>query len=295
MKLKKHIEQMRVPVGKKIKLTDYPTDFETKPVSKDEASTLMAIGLENLKLIQDKLYSHNEHSVLIVIQAMDAAGKDSVIKHVLSGLNPTGVKVTPFKAPTDKELDHDYLWRHNLALPARGEIGIFLRSHYENVLVTRVHPEYILGEKIPGYNSVKKIDKAFWKMRFRQINDWERHLAENGTTIIKIFLHNGKAEQKLQLMERIVDADKNWKFNIDDVHERQHWDTYMSCYEDLLSQTSTKYAPWYIVPADDRWFTRISVGGIIYHEFQKLQLSYPAATPAQLASLAEAKTLLENE
>jgi PPK2 family polyphosphate:nucleotide phosphotransferase len=295
MKLKKLVAAMQVPSSGKVKLKNYDTTHSDKPVDKAEAQRLMEKGLLQLREMQDKLYSHNQHSVLVVIQAMDAAGKDSVVKHVLSGLNPTGVTVTPFRAPTHLELDHDYLWRHNLALPARGEIGIFIRSHYENVLVTRVHPELVLNEKIPGINTPKQIDKAFWKTRFRQINNWEQHLVENGTTIIKIFLHSSKAEQKVQLMERIAEPSKNWKFNLGDVEERRYWDDYMLAYEELLNHTSTPNAPWFVVPADDRWFARLSVGAIIFYEFEKLKLKYPEATPAQLESLQAAKALLDAE
>lgn len=286
---------MEVPATQKVKLKNYETKCSQKNIDKAEAQRLMDKGVQQLRELQDKLYSHNEHSVLVVIQAMDAAGKDSVVNHVLSGLNPTGVKVTPFRAPTHIELDHDYLWRHNLALPGRGEIGIFVRSHYENVLVTRVHPGYILSEKIPGIDAFGKIDKAFWKMRYRQINNWEQHLAENGTTIIKIFLYSSKAEQKVQLMERITEPTKNWKFNIGDVEERRYWDDYMHAYEEMLNHTSTTYAPWFVVPADDRWFARLAVSTIIYQEFEKLKLQYPKATPEQLESLQKAKAMLESE
>jgi PPK2 family polyphosphate:nucleotide phosphotransferase len=292
MKLKKVIDKMFIKPGSKVSLDKHPTDYKNKTISKEEASQMMEAGIVELQKMQDKLISHNQHSILVVIQAMDAAGKDSVVKHVLTGLAPGGVRVVPFKAPTDTELEHDYLWRHNLALPARGEIGIFVRSHYENVLVTRVHPEYILNENIPGINKLSKVNDKFFKTRFRQINDWEQHLSENGMTIIKIFLHSSKEEQKKQFMERIDDADKNWKFNIGDIKERAHWDDYMKAYEDLLSHTSTKHAPWFVVPADDRWFARISIGSIIYREFERLKLSYPVVSEEQKQQLAEARKLL---
>lgn len=295
MKLKKQLEKMLVKPGKKCSLKDHPADYEKKGIDREEAAVLMETSLAGLKEMQDKLYSHNQHSVLIVIQAMDAAGKDSLVKHVLNGLNPSGVKVTPFKAPTHTELEHDYLWRHNMALPGRGEIGIFVRSHYENVLVTRVHPEYILGENIPGFDSVEKVNDAFFKQRFRQINDWERHLTENGMTIIKIFLHTSKEDQKKQLLERIDDQTKNWKFNMGDIHERALWKKYMEAYEDLLNHTSTEYAPWYIVPSDDRWFARVAVSGIIQREFGKLKIDYPKVTASQLAELQKARTMLMEE
>jgi PPK2 family polyphosphate:nucleotide phosphotransferase len=289
MKAKDQVKKMHIKPGTKVSLDDHPASYKTKAITKEKAIELMEKNQESFRELQDKLYSHNEYSVLIVIQAMDAAGKDSLVKHVLGGLNPSGVKVVPFKAPNDNELEHDYLWRHNLALPGRGEIGIFVRSHYENVLVTRVHPEYILKERIPGLDKVSKVDKKFFRTRFRQINDWERHLTENGTRIIKIFLHSSKEDQKKQFMERIEDETKNWKFSMGDMKERAFWDKYMEAYEDLLTHTSTEWAPWYVVPADDRWFARISAGAIIYWEFEKLKLSYPVVNAEQKIELQQAK------
>jgi PPK2 family polyphosphate:nucleotide phosphotransferase len=211
---------------------------------------------------------------------------------VLSGLNPSGVKVASFKAPTKQELDHDYFWRHALALPARGEIGIFNRSHYENVLVTRVHPEYILNENLPSVNKVEDITKRFWQDRFRQINRWEKNLTENGTIVLKIFLHVSKDEQKKRFLERIDNVEKNWKFSVADAQERQHWDEYMAAYEELLSATSTDYAPWYVIPADDKWFARLCMGAIVYFEFEKLGLEYPEVSDEQRKKLQEVKESL---
>ena len=295
MKLKNQIEKMFVKPGSEVSLKDHPTVYKSKGLDKLSCEKLMNDGIDNLKKMQDKLFSHNQHSILIVVQAMDAAGKDSLVKHVLGGLSPSGVRVVQFKAPTDTELGHDYLWRHNLVLPARGEIVIFVRSHYENVLVTRVHPEYILNERIPGIDKEKKVSNGFFKTRFRQINDWERYLCENGTTIIKIFLHSSKEEQKKQFMERIDDSSKNWKFNMADIKERQYWDEYMSAYEDLLSHTSSEYAPWYVVPADDRWFARLAAATIINNEFEKMQLDYPVVTGEQKKQLEEARRQLLSE
>ena len=295
IRIKKAIEKMLVKPGKKISLKDYQTDFKQKGVEKEEGEALLKAGIEQLAEMQDILYAHNEHSLLVVIQAMDAAGKDSAVKHVMRGLNPTGVKVTPFKAPTHQEYEHDYLWRHNLALPGRGEIGIFIRSHYENVLVTRVHPQYVLNERMPGVDTVKKVDKALFKQRFRQINDWERHLHENGTTIIKIFLHVSKEEQKKQFLERIDDPAKNWKFSMGDLKERALWEDYMQAYEDVFNHTSTPEAPWYIVPADDKWFARLSIAAIIRREFERLDISYPKLTAQQTEELAEARKILMAE
>ncbi len=292
----KYLESLRVKEGKKISLEkDFHSDYDHKMVTKAEGQKILEEGMNNLAIMQDKLYAHDQYSVLIVLQAMDAAGKDGIIKHVISGLNPTGVKVSSFKTPTKEELDHDYLWRHSKALPARGEIGIFNRSHYENVLVTRVHPEYVLNENLPGINTVKDLDKDFWHSRYKQINRFEKNLAENGTIILKIFLNVSKEEQKKRFLERIDNQDKNWKFSIADAQERKHWDSYMKAYEEMLSATSTDYAPWYVLPADDKWFTRLCLGAIIYFEFEKLGLEYPSVSAEQKEKLQLIKKELLGE
>ena len=292
----KYLESLRVKEGKKISLEkDFHSDYDHKMVTKAEGQKILEEGMNNLAIMQDKLYAHDQYSVLIVLQAMDAAGKDGIIKHVISGLNPTGVKVSSFKTPTKEELDHDYLWRHSKALPARGEIGIFNRSHYENVLVTRVHPEYVLNENLPGINTVKDLDKDFWQSRYKQINRFEKNLAENGTIILKIFLNVSKDEQKKRFLERIDNQDKNWKFSIADAQERKHWDDYMKAYEEMLSATSTDYAPWYVLPADDKWFTRLCLGAIIYFEFEKLGLEYPSVSAEQKEKLQLIKKELLGE
>jgi PPK2 family polyphosphate:nucleotide phosphotransferase len=286
----KYLDSLRVREGKKISLEkDFHTDYDHKMITKEEGTQILKEGIRNLAILQDKLYAHNQYSVLIALQAMDAAGKDGLIKHVLSGLNPSGVKVASFKAPSKQELDHDYFWRHALELPARGEIGIFNRSHYENVLVTRVHPEYILNENLPSVRKVEDVTKKFWQERFRQINRWEKNLTENGTIVLKIFLHVSKEEQKKRFLERIDNAEKNWKFSIADAQERQHWDQYMAAYEEMLSATSTEYAPWYVIPADDKWFARLCAGAIVYFEFEKLGLEYPAVSDEQRKKLLEVK------
>jgi PPK2 family polyphosphate:nucleotide phosphotransferase len=288
----KALEKMLVPPGKKIKLKNYDTDMKQKGISKEEAARLMEVGYVHFKEMQDMIYASKRHSVLIIIQAMDAAGKDSAVKHVLSGLNPVSVKVHSYKAPSDEELSHDYLWRHNLDLPARGEIGIFVRSHYENVLTCKVHPEFVLAENIPHISDVKQVDKKFFETRYRQINDWERHLSENGTTIIKVFLYNSKDEQKKQFMERLDDPEKNWKFSVADLKERALWDKYMEAYEEMFNHTSTEWAPWHIIPANDRWFSRLALGSIIYRRFKTLKLKYPVVSAAQKVKLEEAKKML---
>ncbi len=288
-KLLAYAKQFIVEEDKKISLKDYDTDYDHKDLTKEDGEELLKLGIQKLSELQDKLYVHNEYSVLIVFQAMDAAGKDSIVKHVMSGLNPQGVKVHSFKAPTQVELSHDFMWRHYLVLPAKGEVGIFNRSHYENVLVTRVHPELILNEKIPGIDKVEDIDDSFWEKRFKQINRFEKTWSDNGMLILKFYLHVSKKEQKKRFLQRIDDPAKNWKFSYGDLKERALWKDYRKAYEDMLSNTSKKHAPWFIVPADDKWFTRVVVAGIIYEELEKLDLNYPVINAQQKAVLAKAK------
>ncbi|MDI3319583.1 polyphosphate kinase 2 family protein [Pinibacter soli] len=294
-KLLEYLDECRVKPGKEVNLKKYKTDFEHEDLSKEEGAELLEFGIQKLAEMQDKLYAHNKYSVLIIFQAMDAAGKDGAIKHVMSGLNPQGVQVTSFKAPTSHELEHDYLWRHYIALPPRGEIGIFNRSHYENVLVTRVHPEYLLGERLPEVKSEKDIDQSFWDKRFEQINCFEKTLADNGTVILKFFLHLSKKEQKKRFLERIDNPEKNWKFSSADLKERAYWKDYRKAYEDAISNTSKDYAPWFVVPADDKWFARLVIAAAIYYEFQKLDISYPIVSAAQKDDLMKAKDMLMKE
>lgn len=291
-----YLDSLRVQPQQKVSLKkDFLTDYDHKSMSKEEGEQLLAEGIQNLSLMQDKLYAHNRHSILIVLQAMDAAGKDGAIKHVMSGLNPQGVKVTSFKTPSKEELDHDYIWRHYKALPGRGDIGIFNRSHYENVLVTRVHPEYILSENLPGIDKPEDITPAFWEKRFKQINRFEKNLAQNGTLILKFFLHVSKKEQKKRFLERIDDPSKNWKFSSADVEERQFWNQYMEAYEDMLSATSKEFAPWFVLPADDKWFTRLCLAAIISREFDKLDPTYPIVSDAEKAQLQMMREKLMQE
>ncbi len=291
----RYIEKMQVKSGEKVSLKKHDTDYDHKMMDKAEGEALLKLGVERLSDLQDKLYADNRYRILIIIQAMDAAGKDGVIKHVMSGLNPQGVKVNSFKTPTITELDHDYLWRHEIALPPRGEIGIFNRSHYENVLVTRVHPEFILNENLPGIKTVKNIDDNFWQKRMTQINRFEKNLTENGTVVMKFFLHVSKKEQKKRLLDRINDPSKNWKFSISDLHERALWDKYMDAYEKMLTATAQKNAPWYIVPADDKWFARVAIAAIIYKTMEQLDMSYPVLNAKQLEELNHAKAILTKE
>ena len=288
-------DKFKVGNNKEIKLKDWLTDDDEKPVTRAEGEELLKTDILRLSELQEKLYASNRYSVLIVIQAMDAAGKDSIIKHVMSGLNPQGVTVTSFKTPTHQELEHDYLWRHNIALPARGMVGIFNRSQYENVLVTRVHPEYILNENLPDIKSVSDIDKSFWEKRFRQINHFERILVDNGTVILKFFLHVSKKEQKKRFLERINDPAKNWKFSAADLKERSLWKEYRKAYEDMLKNTSNLLAPWFIIPADDKWFTRLVFANIIANELSRLDLNYPQLSDQQKKDLENSKKLLTGE
>jgi len=289
------LKKLVVKPEKKVKLSDYATGYEGKTLNRKDAEMLLEAGRKHLAEIQDKLYAHNQYSVLIIFQAMDAAGKDGAVKHIMSGFNPLGVKVHSFKAPTSHELDHDYFWRHSLALPARGEIAIHNRSHYENVLVTKVHPEYVLNENIPGIRTLKDINDDFWNARYKQIRRYEKNLADNGMVILKFFLHVSKKEQKKRFLERIEDTSKNWKFSLSDLKERAFWDQYQKVYAEALSETSTSYAPWFVIPADDKWFARLAIASVIYRQFEKLKLTYPTVSEAQKAELQKAKLHLMSE
>lgn len=287
-----NIEKFRVPEGTNVKLKNYQTDFTGDYRDKEEARADLEKNIARLADLQEVLYAQNRYALLIVFQAMDAAGKDGAIKHVMSGLNPQGVHVTSFKQPSDEERDHDYLWRVAKNLPERGRLGIFNRSHYEDVLVVRVHPEILQSSALPDEI---KTDKNIWKKRFAQIRNFEDYLAENGTHVLKFYLHMSKDEQKKQFLERINEPDKHWKFSAADVRERGFWDDYMQAYEEAISATSTAAAPWYVVPADKKWFTRVAVSEIIARKLESLDLHFPRVSEKQLAELQEAKKLLESE
>ena len=289
------LRKMRVKPGKKVNLKHYPTDYEGKSLNKQIAEELLEEGRKHLAMVQDKLYAQNRYGILIIFQAMDAAGKDSAVKHIMSGFNPLGVKVHSFKSPSKNELDHNYLWRHFATIPARGEIAIHNRSHYENVLVTRVHPEYILKENLPEIETVDKITDKFWEKRFNQIVDFEKTLAQNGTIILKFFLHLSKKEQKKRLLERINDPSKNWKFEYGDLIERGLWDKYQHAYEAAISATSKKHAPWFIIPADDKWYARLAIAAVIYRQFEDLHIDYPEVSEEQKADLEKARIQLMAE
>ncbi|KJD34677.1 phosphate:nucleotide phosphotransferase [Tamlana nanhaiensis] len=243
-------------------------DFETKVVIDDAKKKLKDVR-KDLGDWQNTMYAHNKYAVLVCLQGMDTAGKDSLIREVFKEFNVRGIEVQSFKVPTDLERDHDYLWRHYIALPARGKFGVFNRTHYENVLVTRVHPEYILGENLPDVNTVEDVNEAFWEQRFEQINNFEKHIAQNGTIIFKFFLNLSKDEQKNRLLRRLEKQEKNWKFSPSDLKERKLWDAYQDCYEDAINKTSKPHAPWYVIPADDKPTARYIVAKTIYDELMK--------------------------
>ena len=246
------------------------------------------MGVKAMAELQDKLYAQDKWALLLIFQAMDAAGKDGAIKHVMSGVNPQGCQVFSFKAPTSEDLDHDYLWRCMKVLPNRGHIGIFNRSYYEETLVVRVHPELLANQKVPR----QLVSSRIWEQRFEDICNFEQYLAHNGIVVRKFFLHVSKKEQKRRFLERIENSDKNWKFSASDTAERIHWDEYMEAYEDMIRNTTTKHAPWYVVPADNKWFTRVVVAAAVVEALASLDLEYPEVGPEQLKELAAAKRAL---
>ncbi len=281
----------RVPPGKKISLKDFDPSEHGSYDEKKSATEKLQKDVSRMAELQDVFYASNSYSLLLIFQAMDAAGKDGAIKHVMSGINPQGCQVASFKTPTSREMNHDYLWRCNIFLPERGRIGIFNRSYYEEVLIVRVHPEFLDAQKIP--TDLKKGD--IWKRRFGEINNFEHYLADNGTRILKFFLHLSKDEQKKRFLKRIETPSKNWKLSASDVKEREKWDDYEHAYEDMLSNTSTKEAPWHIIPADHKWYSRMAIAEIIVQEMESLNLKYPKLDKKELVALKESKKLLLSE
>ncbi|MDR1742503.1 MAG: polyphosphate kinase 2 family protein [Dysgonamonadaceae bacterium] len=284
--------KLRVKEGSKVKLKDYPTD-ENGGFDKKSAKDELKKNIKELSDFQELFYADDRYSLLIILQAPDAAGKDGVIRHVMSGINPQGCRVHSFKTPTKTELEHDYLWRHYLALPERGMIEIFNRSHYENVLATKVNAPFILNERIPEYDSTDKLDKDFWENRYKSINHFEKHLHENGMCILKFFLHISKDEQKKRFLSRLEKPEKNWKFSSADLSARAQWDEYQKAYEEMMEKTSTDYAPWYIIPADKKYFARVAVGDIILDLFKSLKLRFPSSESPEM--MAKAKEQLMSE
>ena len=283
-------EPFRVDKGKNFRLKDVdPGDtLEFKNADKPRAVEALAAGIAALAELQDKLYAQDKWAVLLIFQAMDAAGKDGAIKHVMSGVNPQGCQVFSFKSPSAEELDHDYLWRCMKCLPNRGHIGIFNRSYYEETLVVRVHPEFLAAQKLPP----GLVGKHIWKERFEDIRNFEQYLTRNGVVVRKFFLHVSKPEQKRRFLERIEQPAKNWKFSASDTKEREHWDEYMDAYEDMIRHTATQEAPWYVVPADNKWFTRMVVADAVIETLGSLGLKYPDVGPDKLKELAAAKRAL---
>ncbi|HAT09582.1 MAG TPA: hypothetical protein DCS97_03100 [Planctomycetes bacterium] len=284
-------DQFKVTKGKDFRLKDWDPADTAGIKDKEHAEELLAQGVKRLAELQDRLYADNTWSLLLIFQAMDAAGKDGTIKHVMSGVNPQGCQVYSFKSPSAEELDHDFLWRTTKCLPERGRIGIFNRSYYEEVLVVKVHPEYLVKQSMPS----PLIGKDVWDNRYASIAEFEQHLARNGTKVCKFFLNVSKEEQKQRFLKRLDDPERNWKFSTSDVAERQHWDAYQDAYQDLIRATATKQAPWHVVPADHKWFTRLVVAQAIIAALESLDLKYPTVSSAQKAGLAEARKMLDGE
>jgi PPK2 family polyphosphate:nucleotide phosphotransferase len=282
----------RVDNADKFRLSDIdPRDTAGLGLDKDEAKEMLQVSIRKLADLQDMLYAQDRWAVLAIFQAMDAAGKDGVIKHVMSGVNPQGCQVYAFKTPSSQELDHDFMWRTTIAMPERGRIGIFNRSYYEEVLVVRAQPDILANQKLPP----KLVSKDIWKERFEDIRAFERYQARNGTLILKFFLHVSKEEQAARLLERIDDPSKNWKFNKGDVSERRHWDDYMRYYEETIRETSRPYAPWFVVPADKKWFTRLVVASALVEALEGLDLHYPKIDDAAREELKKARLQLVAE
>jgi PPK2 family polyphosphate:nucleotide phosphotransferase len=281
--------------GKFKSLKEFATNHTHGVESKNDAKDRMKAYIDEMQDLQDKLYARNSYAVLIIFQAMDAAGKDSTIKHVMSGINPQGCQVYSFKQPSAEELDHDFLWRTTRCLPERGRIGIFNRSYYEEVLVVKVHPGILLNQGLPGIDTAGKENKSLWEGRYESINDFEHHAVKNGTEIIKFFLHVSKEEQADRFLKRIDKPEKNWKFSLADLEERKYWDDYQNAYETMIRETSTKHAPWYIIPADKKWYMRLAVAEVILERFRNLQLSYPELSQQQVEEIEKARQILTSE
>lgn len=290
IEMKTWSDDFRVQEGDEVNLGKWPTKVDPLYTSKEHYEELLTAHVARLSSLQQLFYASNRHALLLIFQAMDAAGKDGAIKHVMSGVNPQGCQVFSYKHPTPAELEHDFLWRTSRDLPARGQIGIFNRSYYEEVLIVRVHPEILLGEGLPSASPDKK---TIWQERYRSIVDLERHLDKNGTRIIKFFLHLSKAEQRRRFLDRIDDPDKNWKFSEADIEERKFWNQYRKAYEKCLAATSTRNAPWYVVPADDKKNTRLIVSQIILDALESLKMTYPLSTASRKRELQAIRRRLE--
>ena len=291
MKPSQYVKRFRVTDGAEFRLKDFDPAETLGLKSKEHAQETLESGIARLCDLQDKLFAQDRWAILVVLQAMDAAGKDSLIKHVMSGLNPQGCSVRSFKEPSAEELNHDYLWRTTRALPERGKIGIFNRSYYEEVLVVRVHPEILSRERLPA----ELVSGKIWRERFEDIRAYERYLDRNGIVILKLFLNVSKKEQEKRFLERLDEPEKNWKFSASDVMERKHWGEYMDAYEEMIQNTSTERAPWHVVPADHKWFTRVVVAEALVHALDKLNLSYPQIDKKKRKDLKKARAVVVHE
>ena len=290
-KKEKLAHKYRVDDGKGFKLKDFDPGDTDGWDSKEHAAKELQAGVDRTAELQDMLYAQDKWALLLIFQAMDAAGKDGAIKHVMSGVNPQGCQVYSFKAPSEAELQHDFLWRTTRDLPERGHIGIFNRSYYEEVLIVRVHPDILKGEK----TSPTLVTKDIWEERFEDIRCFERHMARSGTVIRKFFLHVSKKEQKKRFLARLDEPEKNWKFSAGDIHEREYWDEYQDAYEDMIRNTATKHAPWYVVPADNKWFTRLAISCVVVDALESLKLAYPKVEDAKKRELQEGRKMLEGK
>jgi PPK2 family polyphosphate:nucleotide phosphotransferase len=290
-KISKFVRPFRVEDGDKFRIDDVDPRDTRGIDNKKQAAAYLQRGVEMLKALQDRLYADNRWALLLIFQAMDAAGKDSTIKHVMSGVNPQGCQVFSFKAPSEEDLDHDFLWRTNRCLPERGRIGIFNRSYYEEVLVVRVHPELLERQRLPA----ELVTKDIWKHRYEDINHLERYLTRNGIAVCKFFLHISKEQQRKRFLKRLDEPEKTWKFSAADVAERRHWDEYQSAYEEMIRATATKHAPWYVVPADHKWFTRLVDAAAVVDKLRSLDLKTPTVDEADAKKIAAARAALEGE
>lgn len=288
------IKQFRVQPGQKVNLADFDTG-ESLDFKKKDSDRYLKEFQEQMSALQERMYAEDRQSLLLVFQAMDAAGKDSAIKHVMSGINPQGCQVFSFKQPSSEDYEHNFLWRHSKAMPERGRIGIHNRSHYEYVLVCKVHPEYIMKERIPQVVNVEDVGPEFWEKRYETIRDFEKALHTSGTKVLKFFLHVSEEEQKKRFLERINDESKNWKFSSGDLAERELWNDYMKVYEEAMEATSTEDSPWYIIPADKKWFTRIAVGKIIVEALKELNPQYPTLPEKERENLEEYREWLTKD
>lgn len=285
----------KVTSGKDFKLKNYKTDSGEKQPADKVLEAMLTEDNEEIGKWQQRLFAENKQSLLIILQGMDSAGKDSFIKHIMRGANPQGLMVHSFKHPSGQEQAHDYLWRHYIYLPEQGQISIFNRSHYENVLISKVHPEIVLSERLPGIDKLSKVDKKFWKERYAQINTFEEVLTQNGTQILKFFLHLSKDEQRKRFLERIENKEKHWKFSSEDIQERSFWADYQQAYEEAIIHTSSKKVPWYILPADDKWHTHLAGGAIILDKLREMNPQFPPVTKEESELMRKAKAKLEKE